>query len=168
VKPLDVAALAESFLRKAKRFLWQDGHLAPVAFIVHPAGVETLDLRFKDTEDKCQAYAFVSNICRALRADAAILVNEVWAVMDQPRPGESVEDAIARAEELPPSEDPRRQEAITMLIFGPGFKPMLTILPFRRKGRKIKFGEKVTERDLPEVEVRMIPKWWTTDTPKVS
>src|SRR6266481_278438 len=128
---LDITAIAETFLRKAKRFLWQDGHLTPVAFIVHSTGVETIVLSFKDTEEKHQAYVFVSALSRKLRADAVILINENWMVLSS---GESRDEVIARTEQLPPSEDPRRQEVISMAVVGPAFKPTITLLPFRRKG----------------------------------
>jgi len=163
VKPLDVWALAETLLRKAKRFLKHDGHVAAVAFIVHAGGFSTVGLQFKDAEQKRQAYVVVSDICRKLKADAVILINEVWFVDVQPSPGESADEIT---EELPPSEDPRRREAITMTTFGPGFKPTLTILPFRRKGKKVRFEERVSQSEYTEVEVRMIPKWWT-DVPVV-
>jgi hypothetical protein len=70
-----------------------------------------------------------------------ILINESWYVREQAVPGETLEEVKARAEELPPSLDPRRQEVITMAVVGPGFQPTLTILHFRREGKKIRFEE---------------------------
>jgi hypothetical protein len=167
VKPLDLAALAEKLLRAAKHNVERYGHVIPVAFIVHAGIIETIALQFEDAEQKRQAYTWVSDRCRALDADAVILINEAWMVMEQHATGETTEEILGRVEELPPSRNPRRREVITMTVVGPGFKPTLTIIPFRRQGKKIQFEEKVTQSEYPEVEVLMIPRWWT-NAPKVS
>lgn len=149
----DLTAEADRFLAVARENLRRDGHLLPVTVILSDRGNEMVGLQFENDDEKRAAYARITARCRQLKAYALITLNESWFVEGEPAEAETG---------MPPSQDPRRREAIMLTIIGPGFQPRMRIVPFRRVAGHIGF-EPVVEYD--KATVPMVEPWWTKELP---
>lgn len=108
----------EELSRAALENLTRDGHLVPMAVLFRQDGERFLfALYWENEEQKSEAVNLVKQAARASAA-AVVYVLETWLTR-RPKP------------DVPPSEDPDREEAVVLAAFTPSTTRVL-VVPFTR------------------------------------
>jgi hypothetical protein len=150
----DLHEAADMMMKAAKQNLTKDGFLAPVAvlFKFEPTSSALLDL--SGAPDKYRAMAALRKIARLERADAVLVVNDIYCKLISP---EVLDDYVNG--QL--ASDPEAGEAILVLVKTVNHDDdFIVIQRYTRDGEAICFTDK-TERisGVGNVMINLIPDW---------
>lgn len=122
-----IKSLAESLFQFEQESMLDNGSTMPVQYIIKGRGIVAIPSPFSNYEEKMRMSQFTTLLAGLLDADAIIFLSEAWfAVQSAPRdipkgatPEEIRAEAerVARKRNVPPSEDPNREEKLMLMIF---------------------------------------------------